>query len=485
MQMISEQPMRLRYHGGTLVLEGASEEAVLPAPFQWIKGKPRCPACHYAELQPWLQGPSVRDGAPRWKRLNLYLADPREPHRFQSEALATWLAADGRGSVVLPTGAGKTFLAVRAIAHIDRSTLIVVPTIDLLHQWYAVLSSAFPQTPIGVWYGGEKDLQEITVTTYHSAAMSIGDFGDRFKLLVFDEAHHLPGPTWHEIALMALAPHRLGLTATYPTPSQPSLRMRGEMEGGMLRTQGEERGVPSLDVLIGPLVYAKTVDDLSGRELADYRTVHIQVDLTAEERVLYDEAYAEYTGYAEENALRESYGAGWWREYTRRSAFNTDARSAKVAERRLRRIVATARAKLHILDGLLKEHAAEQMLIFTEQNELVYEISRRHLIPAITHQSKAKERKEILERFRAGDYRAIVTSRVLNEGVDVPEAKIAVILGGSSNAREYIQRLGRILRKRANKTALLYEVIARDTLEVAVSQRRRRGVVYEVGKRNQ
>lgn len=471
MQTISVQPMRLRYHGGTLVLEGAGEDAVLPSPFQWIKGKPRCPACHYADLQSWLQSRSVRNGAPRWKRLNLYLADQREPHRFQSEALAAWLDANGRGSVVLPTGAGKTFLAVRAIAHIDRSALIVVPTIDLLHQWYAVLSSAFPQSPIGVWYGGEKDLQEITVTTYHSAALGIGDFGDRFKLLVFDEVHHLPAPSWHEIALMALAPHRLGLTATYPTPSVPK---------GAPPQAGEERGVPSLDVLIGPLVYAKTVDDLSGRELADYRTVHIQVDLTAEERVLYDEAYAEYTGYAEENALRESYGAGWWREYTRRSAFNTDARSAKVAERRLRRIVATARAKLHVLDGLLKEHAADQMLIFTEQNELVYEISRCHLIPAITHQSKAKERKEILERFRAGHYRAIVTSRVLNEGVDVPEAKIAVILGGSSNAREYIQRLGRILRKRDNKTALLYEVIARDTIEVGVSQRRRRSVKYEV-----
>jgi superfamily II DNA or RNA helicase len=474
MQMISEQPMRLRYHGGTLVLEGASEDVALPSPFQWIKGKPRCPACHYAELQPWLQSQFVRNGAPRWKRLNLHLVDQREPHRFQSEALAAWLDADGRGSVVLPTGAGKTFLAVRAIAHIDRSTLVVVPTIDLLHQWYAVLASAFPQSAIGVWYGGEKDLQEITVTTYHSAALGIGDFGDRFKLLVFDEAHHLPGPTWHEIALMALSPHRLGLTATYPTPKGPPLP-----------PTEEERGVPSLDALVGPLVYTKTVDELSGRELADYRTVHIHVDLTAEERAIYDEAYAEYTGYAQDNALRESYGSGWWREYTRRSAFNTDARSAKVAERRLRRIVATARAKLRILDDLLKEHAADQMLIFTEQNELVYEISRRHLIPAITHQSKAKERKEILDRFRAGDYRAIVTSRVLNEGVDVPEAKIAVILGGSSNAREYIQRLGRILRKRANKTALLYEVIARDTLEVGVSQRRRRSVVYEVGKRNQ
>jgi superfamily II DNA or RNA helicase len=463
--------MRLRYHGGTLVLDDVATDTVLPSPFRWIKDKPRCPAHHYAALLPWLQSQRVRDTAPRWRALDLHLVDDRTPHRYQSEALAAWLAADGRGSVILPTGAGKTFLAVRAIAHLDRSTLIVVPTIDLLHQWYAVLSAAFPKTQIGVWYGGEKDLHEITVTTYHSAAGYIGDFGDRFKLLIFDEAHHLPAPTWHEIALMSLAPHRLGLTATPPIASDSSA-------GLSPLPIGEDDGRIALDDLIGPVVYAKHVDDLSGRELAEYRTIRIRVDLTAEERVAYDEAYAQYTGYARDNHLRESHGAGWWGEYTRRSAYDADARVAKVAERRLRRIVATAQNKLRVLDDLIKEHASEQILIFTEQNELVYEISRRHLIPAVTHQSTAKERKEILELFRAGVYGAIVTSRVLNEGVDVPEAKIAVILGGSSNAREYIQRLGRILRKRANKTALLYEVIARDTVEVGISQRRRRGVMY-------
>ena len=102
------------------------------------------------------------------------------------------------------------------------------------------------------------------MTTYHSASIHIGDFGDAFKLLIFDEAHHLPAPAWHEIALMSVAPHRLGLTATYPQAADPlfaSLR-------------------PGLDELIGPLVYVKTVDDLSGKELAEYRTVRVWVDLT-------------------------------------------------------------------------------------------------------------------------------------------------------------------------------------------------------------
>ena len=113
------------------------------------------------------------------------------------------------------------------------------------------------------------------------------------------------------------------------------------------------------------------------------------------------------------------------------------------------------------------------MLIFTAHNRFAYQIARRHLIPAITHQTTAAERKAILDGFRAGTYRAIVTSKVLNEGVDVPEAKIAVVLGGSASAREYVQRLGRILRKRGNTQAVLYEIIARKTVDEGIAQRRR------------
>jgi superfamily II DNA or RNA helicase len=345
-----------------------------------------------------------------------------------------------------------------------RSALIVVPTIDLLHQWYACLSTAFPETEIGVFYGLEKDLRDLTVTTYHSASIHSGDFGDAFKLLVFDEAHHLPALAWHEIALMSVAPHRLGLTATYPQPSDAFRAAR----------------LPSLDTLIGPLVYHKPIEELSGKELAEYRTIRMWVDLAPDEREAYDAAHAQYASYYRGKQLRESHGPGWWNEYTRRSAYDPEARRAKVAERRLRRLIASARNKLSVLDSLLKQHAQDRVLIFTEHNELVYQISRRHLLPAITHQTTAKERKAILDGFNSGRYRAIVTSRVLNEGVDVPEAKVAVILGGSASAQEYIQRLGRILRKRDNKTALLYEVVARDTIEIGISRRRRRKVKYEV-----
>ncbi|MDX1607228.1 MAG: helicase-related protein, partial [Candidatus Competibacterales bacterium] len=112
-------------------------------------------------------------------------------------------------------------------------------------------------------------------------------------------------------------------------------------------------------------------------------------------------------------------------------------------------------------------------VVFTEDNATAYEIARRFLVPCLTHQTRVKERQTILERFRAGDYPVLVTSKVLNEGVDVPDAAIGVLLSGSASRREFIQRLGRLLRRSGDKRAVLYELIARDTGEEGIARRRR------------
>jgi superfamily II DNA or RNA helicase len=465
-------PPYARFVGGTLVLEGVSRALRPPSPFEWINARWRCPAVHYRMLYDWLKQQGIRNSIPRWQRLSLSLRDQRQLHVYQSEALRAWLAADRWGSIVLPTGAGKTYLALHAIAQTRASTLVVVPTLDLLHQWYACLEDAFG-TPVGVWYGEEKRLEPITVTTYPSAWAQAEVLGNQFKLLVFDEIHHLPAPSWHEIALMCVAPYRLGLTATYPNGRPEWARWEKRQPGAHGDTIGSPAAV--LDELVGPVVYRKHIDDLTGDQLAEYRTLRIRVDLTAEERAAYDVAYATYTGYVREARLREQYGPAWWNAFTVRSAHDARARRAKVAELRLKGIVHEARAKLEVLDQLLREHREQQMLIFTAHNRLAYRISRQHLVPVITHQTKAAERKAILDGFRAGAYRAIVTTNVLNEGVDVPEAKVAVILGGSASAREYAQRLGRVLRKRGNAQAVLYEVVARNTVDERIARRRKSG----------
>ena len=149
------------------------------------------------------------------------------------------------------------------------------------------------------------------------------------------------------------------------------------------------------------------------------------------------------------------------------------------AYRRHRQIALGTTAKIRILEDILKAHPRDRVLIFTNDNETVHKISKIFLIPAITHRTRTKERKEILEAFNKGDYLALVASKVLNEGVNIPEANVAVILSGSATIREHVQRLGRILRRRQGKEATLYEVVSEDTVEDRISERRRRHEAYE------
>lgn len=124
----------------------------------------------------------------------------------------------------------------------------------------------------------------------------------------------------------------------------------------------------------------------------------------------------------------------------REQAQDPAARRALQAWHQMRSIVAGADAKLDLLEELFRRHASDRAIVFTASNEMAYQISQLFLIPAITHQTNARERKTILQRFESGQYKAVVTSKVLNEGVDVPAAAVAIILGGSGSTREQARR---------------------------------------------
>jgi len=376
-----------------------------------------------------------------------------QPYPHQSEALAAWIEAGRQGVVVLPTAAGKTYLAQMAMQATPRHTLIVVPTLDLMHQWYAHLMAAFPDVEIGLLGGGSRDRTPILVSTYDSAAINAESLGNQYALLIFDECHHLPSDFNRVIAEFAIAPYRLGLTAT------PE------------RADGRHA---DLETLIGLEVYRRTPEELSGTALANHEVVQIKVKLSAQERDRYDELIKTRNQFLQDVNIRLGSVQGWQR-FVQASARSQAGRRAMLAHRESKEIALGTEGKLRVLADLLSQHYPERILIFTNDNATVYRISQNFLIPALTHQTPVKERHEILDRFRNGTYKTLVTSHVLNEGVDVPEASVAVILSGTGSQREFIQRLGRVLRrsKEGEKLAMLYEVVAEQTSEENTSDRRR------------
>ncbi|MDP6037482.1 MAG: DEAD/DEAH box helicase family protein [Candidatus Latescibacteria bacterium] len=451
---------RLAFDDGTLVLLDASQDYEPPSPFIWDSrvGRWRAQAHRYRDVVEafQVQDAKIKNVTPRYNRLKLNFNREHEPHPHQAEAFDAWRINERRGVVVLPTGSGKSLLALMAIAEINRSTLIVAPTIDLMNQWYDLLKDAFA-CDIGILGGGYHELEDLTVITYDSAYMHMDRYGNCFGFLVFDEVHHLPGESYSHGAELSIAPYRLGLTATLERPDGRHLMLRH---------------------LVGPTVYEKGIRDLSGDYLSDYNTERIEVDMVAEERIEYETARSEFTTFLESKNLKLG-GTHGWQNFVRLSARSSDGRRAMLAYRRYRKIALGTAAKLRVLEDLLKKHPRDRMLIFTNDNETVYTISEQFLIPAITHQTRTKERRDFLKAFNQGDILALVTSRVLNEGVNVPEANVAIVLSGTGTIREHVQRLGRILRRREGKHATLYEVISRNTVEDNISKRRRQHDAYD------
>ncbi|HEX5439957.1 MAG TPA: DEAD/DEAH box helicase, partial [Ktedonobacterales bacterium] len=375
------------------------------------------------------------------------------PRSYQREAVDAWLRDGARGVVVLPTGAGKTVVAFDAIAHLGVRTLVVVPTIELLRQWRAGLAEqlGLPLESVGIIGGGERLTGDITVITYDSAAMPRRRL-DRYGLLVFDEAHHLPAQSYSAIAHKATAPWRLGLSAT------------------LERADGRHH---DLTALIGPLVYTRDSEELSAQKhIATYREKRIYVDLTPEEEVRYEGLMAEWRWYLATRRSQLGSGPGMFAELVRRSGFEPEARRALRAHAEARLVALNATAKIGAIEEVLRRHPDDKVIVFSEYVDMVDRISRALLLPAITYRTPTAERRAILEGFRSGALRKIVTGRVLNEGVDVPDANVAVIASGSASMREYVQRLGRVLRPKPGE-ALLYELISRRTTERNAARRRR------------
>lgn len=459
--------VELRFFAGTLELHTqGSVDDVLGLDLPRLEFDPRtacwrAPAFAYADVVIALTRLQkegvvvVKDNARRYTELALTATNAPPARPYQEEALQAWKKARGRGVVVLPTGAGKTEVALAVIADRQRSTLVVAPTLDLVRQWHQALSQRFG-CEIGVVGGGEHTVLPLTVTTYDSAWAHMEHLGARFGLIVFDEVHHLVSESYALAARLCLAPYRLGLSAT------PE------------RADGRDA---LLEDLIGPIVARKEIDEMEGRWLADYDVVTVAVELSDDERAAFDEARAFYRGFVVENRLSLSSPEGFSR-FLRVAAKTQEGRRAMACWRLQRRLAFCAEQKLNQLGEIIDRHRDVRTLVFTDDNATAYAVSRRFLVPVISHQTKVKERTALLAAFAAGTLPVLATSRVLNEGIDVPDAQVAVIVSGTGSTREHVQRLGRILRPRPGKRAVLYELVAQNTGETFTSERRRDHVAY-------
>jgi superfamily II DNA or RNA helicase len=322
--------------------------------------------------------------------------------------------------------------------------------LDLIDQWRKRVRECL-SVEAGVVGGGENIIRMVTVSTYDSAYSQAAQLGNRFMFLVFDEVHHLASPGYMQIGEMYIAPYRMGLTATYERSDQRHAL---------------------LPLIVGDPVYSIDIEELTGKYLSPYTYEKVSVELTPEEQQTYEAEMSVFKNYLHQRRIVLKSAADF-QKFIMTTGRDPQAREALLARNRALRVAVNSEAKLNLLAERLEAYRDEKILIFTLYNDLVYTISRRFLIPAVTYQTPREERREILTNFGNSKYKAIVTSQVLDEGMDVPDASVGLILGGTGSTREYVQRLGRLLRKKEGKTAKLVEIISKETVEVGISRRRR------------
>jgi superfamily II DNA or RNA helicase len=447
----------LYYDKGSIVISGISQ-----IPYSVMDPRTnqlRALALHYPDIIAYLQNSGIRyeDNVIELIPIpNLKIENNNLILRpYQKKAIENWIAGGKKGCMILPTGSGKTIIAIKLIEIINSSTLIVVPTLDLMEQWTKFLSKYFQKIEIGNIGGGVFNITGITVSTYDSAYIRSSFIGNKFAFVIFDELHHLAAPGYRTIAEQFISPYRLGLTATYEREDNLHL---------------------DFPKLVGGIVYQSSVNELSrDKHLASFTVEKRYVKLLPEEEIEYQRNYDQYLSYLHELGFR--YGQLGLQKLIMISGKNQHARNALLARNKALDIALNSQSKIEELRKILSENPDRKTIIFTQHNKLVYSISTKFLIPFITHKSSKQEREDALNGFREDRYRVLVTSKVLDEGVDVPDAELGIIVSGTGSKREFIQRLGRLLRIKPNsKNAKLIEIISSGTSEMNTSVRRKQAL---------
>jgi len=331
----------------------------------------------------------------------------------------------GSGVVVLPCGAGKTLVGAAAMAHAQATTLILVTNTVAARQWRDELikRTSLNEDEIGEYSGAKKEIRPVTIATYQVmttrkkglyAHLDLFDSHD-WGLIIYDEVHLLPAPIFRFTADIQ-SRRRLGLTAT------------------LVREDGMEGEVFSL---IGPKRFDVPWKEIEAQGyIAPADCVEVRVTLTDHERLTYATAEQE-----------DKY-----------------------------RTCATTATKKNVVIALAKQHEDDQVLIIGQYISQIDEIAAELAVPIIKGDTPVKEREELYGKFRSGEIKCLVVSKVANFSIDLPEATIAIQVSGTFGSRqEEAQRLGRILRPKSDgRSARFYSLVARDTIDQDFAQNRQR-----------
>jgi superfamily II DNA or RNA helicase len=327
-----------------------------------------------------------------------------------------------------------------------------------MEQWFeSIKKILIDKSLIGMLGGGHNDIKKITVTTYDSTYLKSSFLGNKFKFLIFDEVHHLASEKYCLIGEHFISPYRLGLTATI---------------------EREDNRHTIIFKLIGDIIYKKDFYELAEKNyLANFVIKKRVINMLPEEIIQYNNKISEYKKILKEFKIFYPIRL---EKLIILSANNNKLRKALLLRNEALEIALNSKAKILELEKILKEIDLKRriIIIFTIHTKLAYTISNRFLIPVITHKTKNEERNEILKEFKKGRYKIITTTKVLDEGTDIPDVNTGIILSGTGSKREFVQRLGRLLRpkKNSDEVAELIEIISSDTSETYTSNKRNVGI---------
>lgn len=363
--------------------------------------------------------------------VNLRFESGMSPRTYQENGLQAFFGgmagSGGAGIVVLPCGAGKTFLGVLAMARLGMKTLIITPNIVALRQWRSEILRITDLKPedVGEYSGEQKELKPVTLTTYQILVFRqgkkevfrhLGLFSERnWGLIVYDEIHLLPAPVFRAIASIQ-AKRRLGLTAT------------------LVREDGHERDVFAL---VGPKKFDMPWKELEASNfIAQANCLEVRVPM--------------------EGSLMAEY----FRK-TDKSQF---------------RLASENPGKLDVLQALLEQVKGHQIIIIGQFLDQLDAAARRFNLPLITGSMPNPARMELYRSFRTGKIPTLLVSKVANFAVDLPDADVAIQISGTYGSRqEEAQRLGRILRPKAGANrAWFLTLVSADTKEELYAQNRKR-----------